>query len=205
MKTNFDSVIFTDECRATLDGPDGWSKGWLRNEVRIPPRLRRQQGGGGVMFWAGIVGEKLIGPFKVPEGVKITSDAYIAFLRKNFFPWYKTQPLSFKRKAILMHDGAPSHSAKKTVAFLSQHGFKEDRLMKWPANSSDLNPIENLWSVLKRRIYQDGRQFKTKNELWEEIQAVSKSLKPESVRNLVKSVDNRLFDVIQKRGTPTGR
>ena len=77
--------------------------------------------------------------------------------------------------------------------------------MKWPANSPDLNPIENLWSVLKRRIYQDGRQFKTKNELWEEIQPVSKSLKPESVRNLVKSVDNRLFDVIQKRGTHTGR
>lgn len=55
MKTNFQTVLFTDECCATLDGPDGWSSGWMDGEVdghHIPIRLRRQQGGGGVMFWA---------------------------------------------------------------------------------------------------------------------------------------------------------
>ena len=66
MKLDFSKVIFTDECRATLNGPDGWSKGWIFNDEFIPSRLRRQQGGGGVMFWAAIVGEKLIGPFRVP-------------------------------------------------------------------------------------------------------------------------------------------
>ena len=33
-------------------------------------RFRRQQGGGGVMFWAGIIQDQLIGPARVPEGVK---------------------------------------------------------------------------------------------------------------------------------------
>ena len=204
MKTNFSHVIFTDECRATLDGPDGWSKGWLREGVPLPTRIRRQQGGGGVMFWAGIVGETLVGPFKVPEGVKITSDAYINFLTKNFIPWYKKQPLQFKRKAILMHDGAPSHSAKKTVAFLEKNGFKDSRLMKWPSVSPDLNPIENLWAMIKRRLYVGGRQFTTKNELWEEIQTVSKSITSEEIINLVSSVDNRLIKVLQKSGSHIG-
>ena len=36
MKMNFESVIFTHECRATLEGPDGWSYGWFREEVRYP-------------------------------------------------------------------------------------------------------------------------------------------------------------------------
>ncbi len=46
MKTNFQTVWFTDECRATLDGPDGWSSGWLKDGHHVPTRLRRQQGGG---------------------------------------------------------------------------------------------------------------------------------------------------------------
>ena len=29
MKTHFENVVFTDECRATLDGPDGFARGWI--------------------------------------------------------------------------------------------------------------------------------------------------------------------------------
>ena len=47
-------IIFTDECRATLDGPDGFPRGWILNKLDTSVRLRREQGGGGVMFWADI-------------------------------------------------------------------------------------------------------------------------------------------------------
>ena len=56
MKPDFRRVIFTDECRATLFGP----RGWRHTATEIPRRLRRQQGGGGVMFWAGIVYNKVV-------------------------------------------------------------------------------------------------------------------------------------------------
>ncbi|XP_035861067.1 uncharacterized protein LOC118495859 [Sander lucioperca] len=51
--------LFTDECHANLDGPDGWSSGRLVDGHHVPIRLRRQQGGGGVMFWSGIMGREL--------------------------------------------------------------------------------------------------------------------------------------------------
>ena len=167
-----------------------------------PTRVRRQQGGGGVMFWAGIVGDTFIGPFRVPDGVKLDSEAYIGFLNQNFVPWYRSRPMAFKRKAIFMQDGAPAHSAKVTKLFIDKLGFKNSRLMTWPANSPDLNPIENVWSILKRRIYVNGRQFKSKNELWKAIEESARSITPKEISDLVGSVDRRLFSVIYKM---TGR
>ena len=55
-------VLFTDDTRATLDVPDGWGKGWVGNNIRF----RRQQGEGGFMIWAGIIGDELVGPVRVP-------------------------------------------------------------------------------------------------------------------------------------------
>ena len=47
LKLDFSRVIFTDECRATLDGPDGWRRGWVMDANSVPYVMRRQQGGGG--------------------------------------------------------------------------------------------------------------------------------------------------------------
>ena len=64
MKTDYCKVIFTYQCRASLDGPDGWAKVGVPIGAPSPSRLWRQQGSGGVMFWAGIVGDQLIGPYR---------------------------------------------------------------------------------------------------------------------------------------------
>ena len=79
MKTDFSSVTFTDKCRATLDEPDGWAGGWIFWKDSAPVRVRRQQGGVGVMFWAAIVGDGIIGPFRVADGVKLDSEAIVPF------------------------------------------------------------------------------------------------------------------------------
>ena len=200
MKCDFSTVIFTDECRATLDGPDCWSRGWLRKGQDEHVRLRRQQGGGGVMFWAGIVNDELIGPFRVEDGVKINSENYCEFLNDHFLPWFKKQPKKKKQSLIFMQDNAPSHVSKTSRNWLEAKGFFGGRIMQWPANSPDLNPIENLWAIIKREVYKNGMQFHTNDDLWRAIEVASKDISRTTIRNLTESMDRRVIQVIEKKG-----
>ena len=43
------------------------------------------------MFWAGIVEDELVGPVKVPKGVKVDSEDYCNLLEEVFFPWFEKQ------------------------------------------------------------------------------------------------------------------
>ena len=53
-----------------------------------------------------------------------------------------------------MHDNASSHAVKLTSDFLATVSFKYEKLMTWPACSPDLDPIENMCAMMKRRIYE---------------------------------------------------
>ena len=43
------------------------------------------------MIWAGIIGGIMVGPWRVPDGTKITADAYIAFLKEHLESWLKSK------------------------------------------------------------------------------------------------------------------
>ncbi|XP_028978174.2 H-2 class II histocompatibility antigen, A-Q alpha chain isoform X6 [Esox lucius] len=74
------------------------------------------------------------------------------FLTDHFLPWYKKKNRAFRSKTIFMHDNAPSHAAENTSVSLAAMGIKGGTLMVWPPSSPDLNPFENLWSILKQTI-----------------------------------------------------
>ena len=97
-----------------------------------------------MIFWAALIGKVVVGPFRVPDGLKMTAQSYTKFLEDNFIPWYcKQPPASFKKKIIFMQDNAPSHAARYTISFLAKFGFKDEKLMIWAPASPDLNPTEN--------------------------------------------------------------
>ena len=148
--------------------------------------MRRQQGGGGVMFWAGIIGNKLVGPFRVPDGVKMNA----LIIQDNVIPWYRSKRPAFRKKIIFMQDNAPSYAARSTVEYQAKVGFKIETLMTWRSSSPELNSIENFWSLLKRKLYTGGKQYASKDELWDSILQSAQSIGAEEIENVTKSVDN---------------
>ncbi len=86
LKTVFSKVLFTDEYRANIDGLDSWASGWVLNNQSVGTHMRHQQAVGGVMFLASIIGDKVIGPYNLTQGVKLNSYGYCTLLNEAFFP-----------------------------------------------------------------------------------------------------------------------
>ena len=78
--------------------------------------------------------------------------------------------------------------------------YKDDKLMVWPPYSPDLNPIENLWSIIKQEVYICGKQYNSKDELWNGVKDAASYISRNVIRNLTSSVDQRVLSAVQKNG-----
>ncbi|XP_078113617.1 ETS homologous factor isoform X2 [Sander vitreus] len=99
---------------------------------------------------------------------------------------------------IFQQDLAPSHSAKATSTWFKDHGIP---VLNWPANSPHLNPIENLWGIVKRMM----RCARPNNaeELKATIRATWALITPEQCHRLIDSMPRRIAAVIQAKRAPT--
>lgn len=99
------------------------------------------------MVWGAISGEGA-GPLYFVEG-KMNSFKYLQMLKKFFVPYFRIVEEN-EPGHMFMQDGAPSHTAKIVKNYLIKEKIP---ILDWPANSPDLNPIENVWNRLKSLVY----------------------------------------------------
>lgn len=131
------------------------------------------------------------------EWGKISSQIYVTHILPSIHRFLK-EIESDVGISILMEDNASVHSAKLTKTGHACHGVIS---MKWPANSPDLNPIENVWRLLKYRI---GKRFpKNHEEVRRYIEEEWEKLTVEDFQKYVRSMSERIKAVIEANGGPT--
>ena len=101
---------------------------------------------------------------------------------------------------FFMQDNAPCHTARLVKDFLAQENVP---VLPWPAQSPDLNPIENLWALIKRKLASEFSTPKTRSELISNVETICNGISPELCQNLSDSMTNRLKEVLQNKGNST--
>ena len=98
---------------------------------------------------------------------------------------------------VFQHDNASIHRARATKDFLEDLSIPT---IDWPALSPDLNPIENLWWIMARRVYKNACQYSSVGELKTAILAVWDEISVDLLARLTSSMFDRCIAVVRSEG-----
>lgn len=191
---NFANVLFTDEAPFFVGSSGGRTLVRLRRgergipEARTVPRQRRP--GPHVMVW-GAIRRSGVGPLIRIEGT-LTANRYLRLVEDALLQ------IPMGPGFIWMHDNAPAHRAQSVHEHFADHQI---RLLRWPSNSPDLNPIENMWGFIVQNMPRNG--ITTADQLWHRLQQFWAAIPAQHVQNLIDSMPRRLRQVIDRNGGQT--
>lgn len=180
--TNWLNIIFSDETKIIKDQHTG--KYWIGpddtniNETFRHPIKRN--------VW-GCITSGGIGTIYIFKDI-LTADKYTNILKDYLLPIYNSN-------YIFQQDNDPKHTALKTSLFIIDSNIK---LLLWPPNSPDLNPIENIWGCLKNLLEKETDLNDTNFD--EKIIKCWNNIKYETVFNSINSMNCRICQVIQNEG-----
>ncbi len=190
---DWENVIWSDETKIELSGKNATCRVWRRKNAELHPKNTIptvKHGGGNIMLW-GCFSAK--GPGRlICVKERMNGAMYREILSENLLP--SARALKMKRGWVFQYDNDPKHTARATKEWLRKKHFK---VLEWPSQSPDLNPIENLWRELKVCVAQRQPQNIT---ALEEICMEEWAKIPATVfENLVKTYRKRLTSVIANK------
>jgi len=164
----------------------------------IPYNGQLQGGGFNVMFW-GCFSKMGLGPLLALEGSQ-NQHTYRKLLQEHVIPEIKSREEECGCSVLFMQDNAPCHKAKLIIDYFEENHIET---LNWPPQSPDLNPIENLWNWIKRKLESEFPFPTTREQLIGYVMEIWDKIPEKIVETLCESVPRRLSEVLRMKGRPT--
>ena len=194
---DWNRVVWSDESKIRRFNSDGLRWSWTRAPGVLNERSITQTekyGGGGIVVWGCIskygVGRicQIVGNMDATLYVQILSDQLLGSLDQLNLD---------VGEVIFQQDNDSKHVSKLARKFFSS---KDIHVLDWPPQSPDLNPIENVWAHLKKKVARRPLPARGMTELWEIVQREWAKLTVDYCNSLVESMPSRVKAVIRAKG-----
>jgi hypothetical protein len=193
-------VVWSDETKINMLGSDGRKWAWKKAGEGLSDRLVEgtlKFGGGSLMVWGCMLWDGVGYACKI-DG-RMDGDLYLKILEEDL-----QESIRYFGKStgdvIFQQDNDPKHTCKKAQSWFQDNGF---RVLSWPAQSPDLNPIEHLWDHLKRKLGEYERAPSGIEELWERVQKEWNKIDADVCQRLIESMPRRVEAVLRAKGGHT--
>lgn len=193
---DWSKILWSDESKFNLISSDGIK--YVRRPKNKKYDVRYQiptvkHGGGSVMVW-GCFSRSGVGPLVRIDGI-MDRVVYANILRTQMLPHGRhNMPAGWR----FQQDNDPKHKSKHVTDFIKRQKVK---VLEWPSQSPDLNPIEHLWEELDRRIR--IKNYANKDALYEALKNEWEKIPIDRLEKLVDSMPARCKAVINAKGYAT--
>ncbi|GBN77235.1 Transposable element Tcb1 transposase [Araneus ventricosus] len=196
-KEFWESVIFVDESKFNVFGSNGKQKVWRRLNTELKLRNLRatvKHGVGSHFVW-GCMSSFGTGNLELIDS-KVNNYGYLDILKRNIRQ--NAQKMEILANFKLYQDNHPKHTSHICRLWALYHC---PMVIKTPAQSPDLNPIEHLWDNIQQCLHENN--ITSKNILKEKLIEAWRNIDPNTCKKLVNSMPSRLKEVIKNKGRPT--
>jgi len=194
--SDWKKVLWSDESKFNLFGSDG--RRYIRRpkDARFEPRYQRptmKHGGGCVQVW-GSFHHGGVGPLVHIDGI-MDQKVYKDILEDHMLPFARS---NMPRGWIFQQDNDPKHTSKYVKQWFQ---CKKVQTLEWPSQSPDLNPIENLWDDIGRKVGQT--KHSSKADLLQDLKSYWSQIPKATLESLIDSMPRRCSAVIKSKGYAT--
>ena len=139
----------------------------------------------------------VLGLHHIPVEGNINSQKYVDILEENLWP---VLAKVFPTGLWIFQDNATTHTSRFTMQWKTNNHLPT---MMWPAQSPDINVIENVWRNIKIILQRRVREIQNRNDLTDVVQDIWSSMNPAYIRSLYLSLPLRIRQVLRTNGCIT--